>query len=447
MGRSAMSPVLVVWLSLIVSLPLLKTSKDTSLRERWPLRQPWRVDRPGLAGAPRLCKTPRAVMANRREATRKTGTRPRIGLDARMVDVRESGLGRYARELVTRLPALDPGADYVVLKRPVLADRQLSAAPNVTEVVVDGWLDHPRNLVAARAIGKLDLDLYHALHHFVPPGLRGPKVVMTLHDLIWVEHGRLTFDEPWAFAKWRANHVYGTATMWHALRRSDHVVAISGHTRDRAVERFGLPRGRFTVVHHGVDHARFEGPGQATEPKGSYIFSLGNSKPYKNLPTLLRAFAVVLARHPHTDLVIAGRGDTLERLSALARKLGVLSRIHYTGMVDDAGIVELFRGARVLAFPSLIEGFGFPLIEAMAAGCPVVTSDIPVIEEIVGDAALRVDPTDHLALAGALLDVLSKPELRESLRERGRERARAFDWGRCARETLAVHDGVLGRER
>ena len=369
----------------------------------------------------------------------------RIGLDARMVDTKESGLGRYARELARRLPVIDPADEYVIIKRPCMRDQALSESPNATEVLLDGWLDHPRNLLSGPGIDRLQLDLYHSLHHFLPPALGTARVVMTLHDLIWVEHAQLTFDDRHASFKWRANQVYGTATMWHALRRADHVIAISEHTAGRAAARFSVPRERLTVVHHGVDPCRFEPEEPRPEAANPYLFSLGNSKPYKNLPVLVRALAIVLAQRPDVDLVIAGRGDSLESLTELARRLGVADHLHYTGMIDDKEVCRLFQGARALVFPSLIEGFGFPLVEAMAAGCPVITSDIPVIREIVGEAALRVDPTAPKDLATAILRVLDSPELRDQLRAEGRARARRFDWGHCAEQTLQVYRQVLGQ--
>lgn len=369
--------------------------------------------------------------------------RPRIGLDARMVDTRTSGLGRYARELIRRLPALAPGADFVIIKRPVISE-PLSTAPNVTEAVLPGLLDHPANLLSAPGIDRLRLDLYHSLHHFLPPGLRAPRVVMTLHDLIWVEHAELTFSGRWAWPKARANQVYGTATMWHALRRADHIIAISAHSRDRAIARFHIPADRFTVIHHGVDHEGAPDAGTPRpEPPRPFLLSLGNSKPYKNLPTLLRAFAAVLATHPALELVIVGRGDSLPELRRLSLQLGVDHGVTYTGMIDDAEVHALMRAARALVFPSLIEGFGFPAVEAMAAGCPVVTSDIPVMREIVGDAALLAPPTDPEALAAAIRRVVDDGALREDLRNRGTAQALTLRWDEAARQTAAVYEGLL----
>ncbi|MBM4320037.1 MAG: glycosyltransferase family 4 protein [Deltaproteobacteria bacterium] len=380
-------------------------------------------------------------------------TRPRIGLDVRMVDTIETGLGRYARELVSRLPALAPDCDFVLIKRPPLAGERLGWAGNVTEAVVPGYLDHPLNLVTGGLINRLRLDLYHSLHHFLPLGLKVPRVVVTLHDLIWVEHARLTFDTRHAWLKWRVTHLYGRATMRHALAGADHVVAISRHSGERAHCRYGLPSERITVVHHGADHflpadadgAHLAGAAEeaAEDATAPYLFSLGNSKPYKNLRGLLHAFALVARRHLDVRLLIAGRGDSLRNLRILADSLGISGRVEFCGMVSDTQVHQLFRGARALVFPSFIEGFGFPLVEAMAAGCPVVTSDIPVIREIVGEAALCADPASPAAIASAIEQVLGDAALRRQLRLAGRERASRFTWAACAARTAAVHRRLL----
>lgn len=373
--------------------------------------------------------------------------RPRIGLDARMVDSVETGLGRYARELVRRLPSVAPEWDFVVIRRPGPVRFEPSGGANVEERVVAGYIDHPRNLLSAPVINGLGLDLFHSLHHFLPPGLRIPRVVITLHDLIWVEHARLTFDTRHAWFMWRVTHLYGLATMYHALFRADHIVSNSRYSALRARTRYGLPAERFTVVHHGADHSHRkcnQAPDAQSEAGPPYLFSLGNSKPYKNLRGLLHAFALLAPRHPDLRLKIAGRGDSVRNLKALIDRLGLRARVDFCGMISDAEVHRLFRGALALVFPSFIEGFGFPLVEAMAAGCPVVTSDIPVIREIVGEAALRADPARPEAIAEAIEKVLADRELRGRLKNLGKKQASRFTWEACARKTAGVYDALLG---
>jgi glycosyltransferase involved in cell wall biosynthesis len=294
-------------------------------------------------------------------------------------------------------------------------------------------------------ISGLGLDLYHSLHHFLPIGLRVPRVVLTLHDLIWLEHPRLIRSGPIGRVTRRVTHVYARAAIRHALRRADEVIAISAHSRSRALAYFGLDPARIEVVHHGVDHEAFP---PASDPDESiavepYFLCLGNSRPYKNIATALRAFALFSPTVPEARLVVTGRGDTATELLALARRLKIDDRVVLTGVVDHARLLELLHGARALVFPSLVEGFGFPLLEAMAAGCPVVSSNSPTLTEVGGDAVLYCDPTRPEEFAAAMATLVSDRTQRADLRRRGIARAATFTWDACARATLAVYDRLL----
>lgn len=356
-----------------------------------------------------------------------------------------TGLGRYARGLVGALTALDaPDIEWVILKDPRLADTPLAApGARAEERSLEGDPDMPANLGAGRAIDRLGLDLYHSLHQFLPLRLKTPRVVVTLHDLIWVEHARLSYYGRWAWARAFGVMIWGRFTMRNALRRPDHVIAISEVTRQASLRRYRfLKPDAVSVVHHGVDHTRFPartGP----EPEGAYLFSLGNSRPYKNVRNTVRAFAQIAPDHPEARLVMTGRGDSTTVLRALATELGVEAQVEFTGSVPDERVVELYQGARALVFPSRIEGFGFPLIEAMALGCPVIASDIPTLREIGGDSAVFVNPDGPDEIAAAMRRVLSEPDLRDDLRARGYAHAARFQWATCAERTLSVYRQLL----
>jgi glycosyltransferase involved in cell wall biosynthesis len=361
-----------------------------------------------------------------------------------MADTVETGLGRYARELVRRLPSLRPEWDFILIQRPQMAGANLGHPLNVRETMVSGYLDHPRNLLAGMRINRIGLDLYHSLHHFLPLGLRVRQVVITLHDLIWVEHPRLTFDTRHDWLKWRMTHLYGKATMQHAMAAAHHVVAISHHSAQRARTRYGLPPERVSIIHHGADHMLplqdERSCGKKAEP---FLLSVGNSKPYKNLRGLLSAFARVAPHHPELRLKMVGRGDSFHNLRALAVRLGIATQVQFCVRVAEAEMRGLFAGALALVFPSLIEGFGFPLVEAMALGCPVITSDIPVAREIVGNAALCVDPDRPESIAAAIEQVLADAELRRKLRLLGQGQASRFTWNDCAKRTAEVYHALL----
>lgn len=407
----------------------------------------------------------------------------RIGMDARMIGPVMTGLGRYALGLVQHLPPLDPANQYVLIRRAHSEQALRSArvkldvstsgrtrlkpdrtgseaggtarvlAPNVEEAIVEGDLDQPANLLAGRAINRLGLDLYHSLYDFVPPGLRVPRIVLTLHDLTWLEQPDLCFDERWAWVKARVTNLYARATMPYAARRATRVIAVSAHTRGRGIVVLGLDPAHVHVIHHGVDRDAFPPAGGAgpSEEQGAayelppcpFFLCLGNTKPYKNTRGAIAAFAQVAGRRGDCRLLVTGRGDSRSNLSKLAADLGVDDRVVFTGPVSHQDLLALMHGAVALVFPSLVEGFGLPLVEAMSAGCPIVGSAAPTVAEICGDAALLPDPTSVAAIATAMRQVLDDGVLRGRLRERGFQRAVAFTWDRCARATLGVYRDVL----
>ena len=363
-----------------------------------------------------------------------------IGIDARTVEATPNGLGTYARQLVQALVRIDTRHEYVVIRRP---DGQppIATGPNVREAFVRG---DPSTPGFGRGISSLGLDLYHSLHHFLPVGLRVPRVLLTLHDLIWLEHRTLIRSGPLAPLTRTVTHVYARAAMGYAIRRADRVIAISGHSRARALAYFGVSPAHIDVVYHGVEHAAFRPSPDAECGDGSrYFLCLGNSRPYKNIPTALRAFALCAAHDPDISLVVTGRGDATHELRRLAKHLGIDGRVTFTGPVNSARLLELLHGARALVFPSLVEGFGLPVLEAMAAGCPVVASNCSTLLEIAGDAALFCDPLRPADFAGAMTRLLTDALMRSDLRRRGLARAATFSWTACAERTLAVYEELL----
>jgi len=179
-----------------------------------------------------------------------------IGIDARMVGTVPSGLGTYAAQLAKHLPPLDPDNSYVIIRRPG-SPGPLASGSNVREVFVEGDLDQPPNLFRGGTLARLGLDLYHSLYDFLPLRIPAERVVLTLHDLIWVEQPRLIHERRFGPITRTATHLYARATMPYAIKHANHVIAISTHTRDRAVAYFGADPARITVVPHGVDREQF----------------------------------------------------------------------------------------------------------------------------------------------------------------------------------------------
>lgn len=362
-----------------------------------------------------------------------------IGIDARAADPVPTGLTTYARELVGAMTAIGREHSFVVIRRPD-SGPPFAEGPNVRELRKGGDASTP---TLAGRISGLGLDLYHSVHHFLPIGLRAPRIVVTLHDLIWLEHPELIRSGRFAFLTRRLTHLYARAAMTHAIARADRVIAISGYTAARAQAYFGLAPERVEVIHHGVAHEKFRPASSGGAAAERYFLCVGNSKPYKNLANAVRAFALCAGDLPDVKLFVAGRGDGEAELTRLARELGVLERIRFCGSADLPALVELLHGAAALIFPSLVEGFGLPVLEAMAAGCPVIASNCPAVAEVSGSGALLCDPRSPQAFAAAMIRVATAAATAADLRRRGMARAAAFTWTRCAEETLAVYERLL----
>ncbi len=371
------------------------------------------------------------------------GNQIRIALDARLEKPWASGLGRYARELCRALTALDaPGVQWVILKHPLMRDVAFATlGSNAEEVVLAGDPDTASTLWSAWTLNRLRLDVYHALENFVPVGLRVPRTVITMHDLTWVLTPELVQRADRSRLQTGFIRVWGTGTMAYAVRRASAVITVSEATRAAALERFPVLRTKPVVaVHNGLEHDHFR-PAERPAPERSFFLTLGNSLPYKNVPRVIDALAQL--KDTSAELVLPGRGDNFGALEVQARARGVFDRVRFRRRPPDDEVLGYYQTATALVFPSLTEGFGFPLVEAMATGCPVITSDLPVCREVCGDAALYVDPRSTDSVASGMRAVLLDPTLRASLIARGKERAARFSWRRCAEETLSVYGTLV----
>ena len=234
----------------------------------------------------------------------------------------------------------------------------------------------------------------------------------------------------------------------HCIRRANHIIAASQHTRNGLVRYLHIPEDRVTLVYDGVDHTIFK-PGSPRPLEEPYIIYVGSERPRKNLGRLFEAFAMLKRDFPGLKLVKAGtagrslsyRLDTVRKLE----KLGIRQDVVFLGHVAENELARYYGSAVLLAYPSLHEGFGLPPLEAMASGCPVVASDNSSLPEVVGDAGILVDPTDTDGWVEAMRRVLTEGGLRDEMVGRGLERAKLFSWEKAARETLAVYEKASAR--
>lgn len=322
-----------------------------------------------------------------------------IGFDARWIG--EHGIGRFAREVRRRLPGdtVDlTGADPVSLR---------------------GLLELETWSLTRRLQGRSGL--FFSPGYAPPVTWRGP-VVFTIHDLIHLDVQQ---------ERSRFKTLYYQQVVRPAVARAHRVLTVSEYSRQRLLEWSGVAPEQVVVVGNGVD-AAFSPFGKIHQPGYPYIFYVRNAKPHKNVSRLLEAFAQMTV--PGVRLVLSGQADEAARHQAL--RLGIDGRVVFAGRIPEQNLPAYYRGAAVVTMPSLYEGFGLPPLEGMASGVPVVVSNATSLPEVVGDAGLLVDPHDAASIAGGLSRALTDTALRQTLRTRGLERARQFNW-----------DAVAGRVR
>ena len=280
--------------------------------------------------------------------------------------------------------------------------------------------------------------------YFPSPRVRCP-VVVTVHDVAFLSHPE------WFSPR---DRLVLRAGAWLTRRRAARLLTLSEFSREEIVRRLGVSSVRVTAIPLAAGDAFTPAGDPAASAEAlarlgirkPYILAVGNLQPRKNLSRLIDAFAEAKRSGglPHT-LVLAGRAQwKSHRIFRSARDAGLLDAVLFTGYVAECDLPHLYREAELFAYPSLYEGFGLPVLEAMACGTPVVASNAASIPEVAGGAAILVDPLDTAALARALLEAAGSPERRRDMRERGLARARQFSWGRAAADTYRVYREVAG---
>jgi len=371
----------------------------------------------------------------------------KIAIDARKW--RDYGIGRYVRNLVTHLARLDRETTYYLFcdrdDEPTLRDLAANFTPVVDDSPGYGVWEHvsiPRKLHALGA---------HLLHspHYVRPLFCATPTVVTIHDCI-----HLLFPQylPNRLA-WRYAHFM----MGSAVRRSALVFTDSEASRHDILRFYPwADPERVQVVPSALDAAFLETPlaeemervRERYQIRGRFVLYAGNIKPHKNLERLVAAFGRVKQRAGCEDLKLFIIGDEVNRYGSLRRSVegaGVRQDVRFFGFVPDRTLAVLYRLAAVFAYPSLYEGFGLPPLEAMASGTPVVTSRTSSLPEVVGDAALLVDPYSVDDIAQALVRALEDEVLRAQLVQRGHARVRTFSWEQSVRTIHSAYMKVLGQ--
>jgi len=396
----------------------------------------------------------------------------RIGIDITSAVRQGAGIGRFTRELIRALLALDSPHEHILfaatggmprataqsrlayITQPATARR--SPLSTLHFPLSDDWLHriwHRARLPIPIEALMGRVDVFHEPDFVLPPTLPRAHTVLTVHDLTFIR------DPESAFPRLRR---YLNRVVPRSVVRATRVLADSLATKNDLIELLGVSPDKITVLYGGVD-ARFapvREPERLAAVRAKYdigpdpfILGIGTLQPRKNYQRLIQAFAKLQATAFDLQLstsgiqlvIVGGKGWLYDGIFAEVRRLGLASRVLFPGFADDDDLPTLYSAAEMLAYPSIYEGFGLPILEAMACGTPVVTSTTSSLPELAGNAALLVEPTDADALAAAMRRLLQDTDLRRRLVADGFDQARQFTWEKAAAQLLAIYESIGAR--
>jgi glycosyltransferase involved in cell wall biosynthesis len=386
----------------------------------------------------------------------------RIGIDARfLTHPQRGGFKTYTEQLVAALAAVDHENEYILyVDRAPGAQDQIPSRPNMTVRIVGGTMPSIgmpwREQVALPLQAMRDkIDLLHAPSLTAP--VRPPcRLVVTIHDTIWLTPERYTQGTTQSGKRGMMQRYYQMVPRI-AAEKATAVITVSHDARRSIVEELKVPADQVFVTHEAANpvYRRVTDAAQLASVRAShqlsehFILALGSADPRKNIATLLCAYAGLPEglRATHELAIVWTHTHLAGHIAALADELGIRDRIRFLTGVTNQDLVALYNMARLFVFPSRYEGFGLPLLEAMACGTPVVAANNSSIPEIVGDAALMAGADDLGGITSQITRALSDADLRDRLVRAGIERAASFSWERCARETIAAYRAALAHPR
>lgn len=384
----------------------------------------------------------------------------RIGINAHLLSFsqtyRQAGLSRYIDELLFKIPTAAPDLQFfgytgneelpatVQKRKPRNLRLRRSLLPTERPPVRIAWEQTALPWAAAQD----RLDLLHCPVNVAPVLARCPTL-LTIHDLIF-----LRSPEKFHPAK---RFYLSTMTGWSA-RHAKHIIAVSEATRQDIIELLHIRPERVTTIHNGVgaefrpvEAARLEEFRRAKSIEGRVVLYVGTLEPRKNLPLLLQAFAVLAAESQFEDVTLyigGSKGWYYNEIFSTAERLGLTEsrRVRFLGRVPDDELALWYNVATVFAYPSLYEGFGLPVLEAMSCGTPAIASNTASLPEVVGSAGLLLDPNDVAAWIDGLHELLANRENRDALGERAKQQAAMFSWEKAARKTVDIYRRHLPKD-
>ncbi|HHS50409.1 MAG TPA: glycosyltransferase family 1 protein [candidate division Zixibacteria bacterium] len=348
-----------------------------------------------------------------------------------------AGVGVYTRSLVSAMAELDDVEEIVLFS---IGDVPEFASPKVRTVRYRSRVQHfAIQLELPKLLKNNGIDVLHGPNFYLPLRGKTPSAV-TVHDLsaqFFPSHHSLKHRLSQAFLK-------------PSIKRADAIIAVSKATADEIARYRPSYAGKVRVVHNGVDERFTPAPLSEIEcirvkfglPE-RFILFVGTLEPRKNVQRLVEAFAEIRHRVPQKLIIAGGKGWLYDDIFASVRQLGIEDSVMFIGYVPFEDLPALYSSADVFCYPSLYEGFGLPVLEAMACGTPVVTSNLSSMPEVAGDCAILVDPSSAESIADGLRRLAQDDALREDFKARGLARAKEFTWQNCARKTLDIYRSIV----
>ncbi|HZY43940.1 MAG TPA: glycosyltransferase family 1 protein [Anaerolineae bacterium] len=377
----------------------------------------------------------------------------KIGIDYTSAVSQGAGIGRYTRELIRAVLAL-PSDHYFSLFYASRTNIQESEIRNQRSEIHhlrfhDKWLTriwHRARLPIPIEVVIGKIDLFHSPDFTLPPTMPGVPTLLTVHDLSFMRDPD---------SAWPSLRAYLMQAVPRSVKRATHLLADSQATKDDLIDLFKTPPEKITVLYSGVD-ARFTPIRDRAEidrvrekykiGPSPFALSVGTLQPRKNYRRLIEAYAKLNNHRLH--LVIGGgRGWMFDDLFTLVQSLQLEDRVHFIGFVKDEDLSTLYSAADLFVYVSLYEGFGLPLLEAMACGTPVIGSNTSSLPEVIGDVGLQVDPKDVDAIAQAMLQMLTRSDWRDRSVAAGIDRAKLFTWDKAAQQLLSIYEQLSYRKR
>lgn len=381
----------------------------------------------------------------------------KIGIDVNSILFDQSGVGHYSLNIVKNLLLVDTANEYVLCADNFL--KKKSERKRILQSLVDGAKNRKVSIKILPLPPKVKdwligtpyfypnllqekFDIYFSPHFTTTPKNGFSKTVTTVHDVIFLEN-----PEYWPATLSR----YYAKRVKMAIKSSKEIIAVSESTKHDLINLLKVPREKIKVIHEGVASGFYQitdqkmlldKTAQYLSPDQKFILSVGTLEPRKNLPVVVKAFALLPneIRNQYKVVFVGGKGWQNEELNQTINDLNLKNKVIFTGFIPDDDLSYIYNRASIFVYPSKAEGFGLPVLEAMACGVPVITSDNSSLPEVTGNAGILIDPKNEKEIAQSIKTILLKPKLAQKMSLAGIKQAKKFSWMTAAKQTLKVFE-------